>query len=156
VFQKSQIVNVLECLLNANVGIYYLTIWSFGIFYPIFVFCAKNNLATLKRTDQKNSWSQCDQIGRIFAYWAIIFVGKSFKNYTRSPNSRAAFFPPKKQCINFGKKRRGQHFGVIFSLAYLVTLPGANPKFTTTYNASVEIGWSVFRGRIKYFVFKLH
>jgi hypothetical protein len=34
---------------------------------------------------------QGDQIGRILAYWAIVFFGLFFENYKRSPNVSATF-----------------------------------------------------------------
>jgi hypothetical protein len=36
---------------------------------------------------------QGDQIGRIFAHWAIAFVGQFIENYRSSANSWANFFP---------------------------------------------------------------
>jgi hypothetical protein len=35
---------------------------------------------------------QSDQIGRIFAYWTIVFFGKFFENYTISQQFLATFF----------------------------------------------------------------
>jgi hypothetical protein len=36
--------------------------------------------------------NQGDQIGRIFAYWAIVYLGQIFESYISSPNYRATFF----------------------------------------------------------------
>jgi hypothetical protein len=44
--------------------------------------------------------SQGDQIGRIFAHWAIVFFGQLNENYRSSANSWATFFPYQ-LCINF-------------------------------------------------------
>jgi hypothetical protein len=54
--------------------------------------------------------SQCDQIGRIFVYWAIVFKGQLFDNYRSSPK----LFHCKKLCISFDKNRVGLHLRRFF------------------------------------------
>jgi hypothetical protein len=60
----------------------------FGIFTPVLVCCTMRNLATLERMpvravrlEASNGGAQRgDQIGRIFAFWAIVYFGK-FSEY---------------------------------------------------------------------------
>jgi hypothetical protein len=37
--------------------------------------------------------NQGDQIGRIFAFWVIVYFEQFFENYKNNPNFCAAFFP---------------------------------------------------------------
>jgi hypothetical protein len=53
---------------------------------------------------------QSDQIGRIFAYWAIVYIGQFFKLPKYVALILGHFFHGKKCCINFGKKWVGLHF----------------------------------------------
>jgi hypothetical protein len=63
---------------------------------------------------------QGDQIGRIFAYWAIHFFGQFFEDW----NSRPKKFPWSKLCINFVKKYVGwATVWATSSQSHLVTLP---------------------------------
>jgi hypothetical protein len=62
----------------------------------------------------KQSGGQGDQIGRIFAYWAVAFLGQCFVNYSISPRFRAIVFASVKLCINFDIICFGLHFGPIF------------------------------------------
>jgi hypothetical protein len=56
---------------------------------------------------------QGDLIGRISAYWAIVFFGQFFN--AKSQNFGATFFRGKCfEGINFDKKMAGQHFGRFF------------------------------------------
>jgi hypothetical protein len=58
---------------------------------------------------------QGDQIGRIFARWAIVFFGQIFKNYRKSLNSWPAYFQGKSYVyINFAKNWLGYILGNIF------------------------------------------
>jgi hypothetical protein len=43
------------------------------------------------RQEEKPCQKQGDQIGRIFACWAIVYLGQVFENYKSSPNSWAFF-----------------------------------------------------------------
>jgi hypothetical protein len=60
------------------------------------------------------TYNQGDQIGRIFAYWAIVYFGQFYENYKRIPNFLGNFFPPQKLCINFDKKVLGHSLGDSF------------------------------------------
>jgi hypothetical protein len=42
---------------------------------------------------------QGDQIGRIFAYWAIVYFGQFILNYRSRPNVRTTFFQQKKMHV---------------------------------------------------------
>jgi hypothetical protein len=68
---------------------------------------------------ENNFWlyrdhSQGDQIGRIFAYWAIVYFGHLLK--ITEVGSVGNFFQQKKnqKIIYFDKKRLGLHFGDFF------------------------------------------
>jgi hypothetical protein len=65
--------------------------------------------------------NQGDQIGRIFAHWALVVFGQLFENYRSSPYFWA-IFPRKKLCIDFNKKWVWATFWAIFSQTHLVTL----------------------------------
>jgi hypothetical protein len=56
--------------------------------------------------------SQGDQIGRIFATWAIVFFGQFLWKLQDEPKFVGYYFPRKKACINFYK---AQIFGLLFS-----------------------------------------
>jgi hypothetical protein len=58
---------------------------------------------------------QGDQIGRISAYWTIVFCGQDCKNCQRSPN-------PKNISINFDQYSFWATFWAIFSQTHPVTL----------------------------------
>jgi hypothetical protein len=64
---------------------------------------------------------QGDQIGRIFACWAIIFLVQFFKNYRSNPNFWAAILSGKK-CINYNKIWGGLQFKRFFQKTILVIL----------------------------------
>jgi hypothetical protein len=57
---------------------------------------------------------QGDQIGRIFAGWAIVFFGQFFSKIMKAAQSFGPFFPHFRLYIRFGKKRLGLHFGRFF------------------------------------------
>jgi hypothetical protein len=61
---------------------------------------------------------QGDQIGRIFAQWAIIYFGQ-FLKITEVAHILCCKY---KGCINFVQKRVGRHFGRFLSKPRLVTL----------------------------------
>jgi hypothetical protein len=61
-----------------------------------------------------------DQIGRIFAHWAIVFFGQFFEHYRSSPNFPATFIH-KKVAYKFWQKQLDT-FWAIFSQTHLVTL----------------------------------
>jgi hypothetical protein len=66
---------------------------------------------------------QGDQIGRIFACWAIAnFVRFSKSTFSSSPMFLATIFDGNKICINLNKKFVGLHFGRVFPKTQLVTL----------------------------------
>jgi hypothetical protein len=48
--------------------------------------------AVLVQVHLPDHWGQGGRIGLIFAYWAIVFFGQFFENYTRSTNFGASFF----------------------------------------------------------------
>jgi hypothetical protein len=56
---------------------------------------------------------QGDQIGRIFAHWAIVVFGQFLVNYRSSPHFLLPF-SQLRSCINFNKKQVGPHFGRFF------------------------------------------
>jgi hypothetical protein len=59
--------------------------------------------------------NQGDQIGRMFAYGAIIFFWKFFENYRMSINTWISFFHGESNvCIDFDKKCVGLHFWPFF------------------------------------------
>jgi hypothetical protein len=79
---------------------------------------------------------QGDQIGRIFAYWAVVYVGQFSENYRSSVNSYTTF-SRYTLCINFGKKWVGLHFGRFFSQTHLVTVHHRNlSSYTIKYICS--------------------
>jgi hypothetical protein len=57
----------------------------------------------IKKRDTNLSTVQCDQIGRSFAFWAIVYFGQFLYNRS-SPNFWTNFLREKKVRINFGKK----------------------------------------------------
>jgi hypothetical protein len=61
-----------------------------------------------------------DQIGRFFAYWAIVYFGLCFENYRNNPNYLATFCHGY-ALIFFKKKLLGYILGD-FSQTHLVTL----------------------------------
>jgi hypothetical protein len=54
---------------------------------------------------------QGDHIGRIFAYWAIVYFGQFVVNYKSRRNFVAAFYHRKSYLKSVTKKRFGLHFG---------------------------------------------
>jgi hypothetical protein len=66
---------------------------------------------------------QGDQIGRIFASWATVFVWPFFENLPTEVAQylKLLFNDNRYICFNFDKKSVGQHFGH-FSQTLLVTL----------------------------------
>jgi hypothetical protein len=59
-------------------------------------------------------YNQCDQIGRIFAQWAIVYFGQLLKKHKSSPNFCATFSLKYRQCINLVKNWFRLHFGRLF------------------------------------------
>jgi hypothetical protein len=59
--------------------------------------------------------NQGDQIGRIFAYWAIVFFGQFIENYRISANSWATFFHSISYALIFTKKWFGHILGNFFT-----------------------------------------
>jgi hypothetical protein len=57
-------------------------LWSFGILFPFWYVWTKKNLATLTwpASGRLPSWSQGDQIGRIFAQLLIVYFGQFSEN----------------------------------------------------------------------------
>jgi hypothetical protein len=53
---------------------------------------SQQRLVTLYPPSHGRPRKQGGQIGRIFAYWAIVFFGQLFENYRSSANSWATFF----------------------------------------------------------------
>jgi hypothetical protein len=64
---------------------------------------------------------QGDQIGRLFAYWAIVCFDHLFENYRSSRNVGTAFFHGKSYASVFTKHWLGYLLGA-FYLTHLVTL----------------------------------
>jgi hypothetical protein len=71
-----------------------------------------------------SSWDQGDQIGRIFAFWAIAW---SLLKIRTVAHIIRLLLPRQKCCISFGKKWIGLTFGRFFSQTHLVTLAGIPP-----------------------------
>jgi hypothetical protein len=91
---------------------------SFGTFFPVLVSFFNKNLATLAPSDRGH---QGDQIGRIFAQWAIAYFGQVFIIYRSSKKFCATIF--QLLCINFDIKWVGLYFERFFhKLIYLVNL----------------------------------
>jgi hypothetical protein len=73
-------------------------------------------------------WVQGDQIWRIFAHRAAVFVGQIFENEKCSPNFLATFFslgyffPLLRLCIDFDKKMAWATSWAIFSQTRPVAL----------------------------------
>jgi hypothetical protein len=53
---------------------------------------------------------QGDQIGRIFAYWAIVYFEQFIKLHRRSPDIWTAYFHEKSYVLILPKKWVGLHF----------------------------------------------
>jgi hypothetical protein len=70
-------------------------------------FCASDRECFLTR-------KQGDQIGRIFAQWAIAYFGQWFENYRSSAYFWATFFPQYQLSINFYKKIVWATFSALF------------------------------------------
>jgi hypothetical protein len=58
---------------------------------------------------------QGDQIGRIFAYWTIVFFDQFIENYTSSANSWAAFFHSTSYVLILSKNWLGCILGDFFT-----------------------------------------
>jgi hypothetical protein len=63
---------------------------------------------------------QGDQVGRIFAYWVVVFLVKCFENYRCSTNFWATFFHGSSSVLYFRKFSRAT-FCAAFSQTHLVT-----------------------------------
>jgi hypothetical protein len=61
------------------------------------------------------AWTQGDQIGQIFAYWAIVYFGQFFENDIISPNFWATLFNGKSYVVIFTKNSLGYIFGRFFT-----------------------------------------
>jgi hypothetical protein len=70
---------------------------------------------------QPLSFLQGDQIGRIFAHWASVYIEQVFC-FQKEPECFAYFLPLKKLCINFVQKMGWATFWAIFSQSHLGTL----------------------------------
>jgi hypothetical protein len=66
--------------------------------------------------------SQCDQIGRIFAYWVILYSGHFLKNYRSGQHFWASLFHGEHYASIFGKKMRWARIWAISAQTHLVTL----------------------------------
>jgi hypothetical protein len=55
--------------------------------------------------------NQGDQIGRIFACWAIVYSGQVFENYKSNPNCWAIFVPGTSYAYIWIRNWVGLHFG---------------------------------------------
>jgi hypothetical protein len=64
-------------------------------------------------THIRNAKEQGDQIGRIFANWAIVYFGQLYENFRISPHFGPFFFSVKLY-IDFDQKWVGLHFGRLF------------------------------------------
>jgi hypothetical protein len=42
----------------------------------------------------ENDWNQGELIGRIFAYWAIVYFGQYFDNYVPKSSTFLGYFSP--------------------------------------------------------------
>jgi hypothetical protein len=67
------------------------------------------------------AFDQGDQIGRIFAQWAIVYFGQWFENYIQSANFWATFFRDISYVLIFTKNGLAT-FWASFSQTHLVTL----------------------------------
>jgi hypothetical protein len=65
--------------------------------------------------------SQGDQIGRIFAQWAIVYIGQFLKNYRSSAKFWASFFLSIDYVFIFTKKMGWAASWAKFSQTHLVT-----------------------------------
>jgi hypothetical protein len=80
---------------------------------------------------------QGDQIGRIFAYWAIALFGQFFENFRWSTTIWAALFHGKSFVLNH-QQPTGLHFGLrFFSQTHLVTLFATLHRFSAKHNTVV-------------------
>jgi hypothetical protein len=59
---------------------------------------------------------QGDQIERIFAHWAIVYLGQLFENYRSSLNFRAVFFHGKSYSLTLTQNELGWILGDFFLL----------------------------------------
>jgi hypothetical protein len=57
---------------------------------------------------------QGDQIGRIFAYWSIVFVEQCYEKFSSSPDFWATFFQGKSYVLILAKKGLGFVLGDFF------------------------------------------
>jgi hypothetical protein len=97
----------------------FINIWhGYSIFKTKAISLEGNNwMQTFEMITYANN--QGDQVRRIFAYWAIVYVHKAFfRNYRSSPHFWDTF---SMFCIHFGKCV-ALHFGRFFSSTPLVTL----------------------------------
>jgi hypothetical protein len=69
-------------------------------------------------------WRQDDQIGRIFAQWAIVYYEQFFENYRSSPHLCYTVFTGIDYVLILTKNGLGYILGH-FSQTHLVTLVGA-------------------------------
>jgi hypothetical protein len=83
---------------------------------------------------------QGDQIGQIFTYWAIIFLGRFIEKYRSGANYWATFFPHHQLRINFDKNVWATRWAT-FTQTHLVTLAKAN--------ASILMSWHCFQPPIR-------
>jgi hypothetical protein len=61
---------------------------------------------------------QCDQLGRIFAQWGIVYFGQCFENYRSIANYLAIFFNGTSYvCNTLAKKLVGRHLGDFFTIS---------------------------------------
>jgi hypothetical protein len=83
---------------------------------------------------------QGDQIGRIFAQWAIVCFGHFFGKLQKLPPILWFFFPRLRLCIYFDKNVLGHmHFWAIFSPTHLITLGVNNDIFRPEKVLSAKI-----------------
>jgi hypothetical protein len=141
---------------NAYFVVVWYILWSFGIpTCRVLVRFTKETLATLiympNAFRMGYLWATfvaaiClkpgAQIGRMFAYWVIVFFGHSFK-HRRRPNFGATF-PTEKAMHLSWQKRLGLHFGQFFSQSHLgvdvmITIFGDKMAFFSKTNVMINL-----------------
>jgi hypothetical protein len=78
-----------------------------------FTLFTRMDVPTGKMHSQNGRQRQSDQIGRIFAHWAIVYFGHFFENYNVGPNF-GLHFPTVKTLI-LTKKYLGYILGNVFT-----------------------------------------
>jgi hypothetical protein len=89
----------------------------------------QTNKQTYKQKERKKRWHQGDQIGRIFAHWAIVNLKHLFENF-KIILILGHFFHGKNYYVNLGKEIDWATIWAIFSQTHLVTLDGTDLALT--------------------------